>query len=62
MEEIDKLKEELSFMINEMRELRKSPLRNRWYGYWDKYVETNRRRENILNKINQIRLKYWYWK
>ena len=63
MEEIDKLKEDLSFILNEMRELRTSPLRSRWsQTYWDKYVETNRRRENILNKINQIRLKYWYWK
>ena len=72
MEEIDKLKEDLSFILNEMKELsilankytpKRRTLKNRGqYIFAEEYNKLNSRRKNILNKINQIRLKYWYWK
>ena len=72
MEEIDKLKEALSFILNEMKELsilankytpKRRTLKNRGqYIFAEEYNELNSRRKNILNKINQTRLKYWYWK
>ena len=72
MEEIDKLKEDLSFILNEMKELsilankytpKRRTLKNRGqYIFAEDYNELNSRRKNILNKINQVRLKYWYWK
>jgi uncharacterized coiled-coil DUF342 family protein len=72
MEEIDKLKEDLSFILNEMKELRilakqytpkRTSLKNRGqYLFAEEYNELNTRRKNILNRLNQVRLKYWYWK
>ena len=72
MEEIDKLKEDLSFILNEMKELsilankytpKRRTLKNRGqYIFAEEYNALNSRRKNILNKINQVRLKYWYWK
>lgn len=31
-------------------------------SYYSNYNELNSRRKKILIKINQIRLKHWYWK
>ena len=64
MEEIDKLKEDLSFILNEMKELRilakqytpkRTSLKNRGqYFFADEYNTLNTRRKNILNRINPI--------
>ena len=72
MEEIDKLKEGISFILNEMKELRilakqytpkRTSLKNRGqYFFAEECNELNTRRKNILNRLNQVRLKYWYWK
>ena len=72
MKELDKLKNDLSFILNEMKELsilankcrpKRTSLKNRGqYFFADEYNALNARRKNILNRINQIRLKYWYWK
>ena len=72
MKELDKLKNDLSFILNEMKELsiladkcrpKRTSLKNRGqYFFADEYNALNTRRKNILNKINQVRLKYWYWK
>ena len=72
MKELDELKNELSFILNEMKELwilgdkyrpKRTSLKNRGqYFFADEYNALNARRKNILNRINQIRLKYWYWK
>ena len=72
MKELDELKNELSFILNEMKELwilrdkyrpKRTSLKNcGQYFFAHEYNELNARRKNILNRINQIRLKYWYWK
>ena len=72
MKELDELKNELSFILNEMKELwilgdkyrpKRTSLKNRGqYFFADEYNELNSKRKNILNRINQVRLKYWYWK
>ena len=72
MKELDELKNDLSFILNEMKELsiladkytpKRRTLKNRGqYFFADEYNALNARRKNILNKINQVRLKYWYWK
>lgn len=72
MKELDELKNELSFILNEMKELwilgdkyrpKRTSLKNRGqYFFAHEYNALNARRKNILNRINQIRLKYWYWK
>ena len=72
MKELDKLKNDLSFILNEMKELwilgdkykpKRTSLKNRGqYFFAHEYNVLNARRKNILNKINQVRLKYWYWK
>ena len=72
MKELDELKNDLSFILNEMKELsiladkcrpKRTSLKNRGqYFFADEYNALNARRKNILNRINQIRLKYWYWK
>ena len=72
MKELDELKNDLSFILNEMKELwilgdkyrpKRTSLKNRGqYFFADEYNALNTRRKNILNKINQVRLKYWYWK
>lgn len=72
MKELDELKNELSFILNEMKELwilgdkyrpKRTSLKNRGqYFFAHEYNVLNARRKNILNRINQIRLKYWYWK
>ena len=72
MKELDELKNELSFILNEMKELwilgdkyrpKRTSLKNRGqYFFAHEYNVLNARRKNILNKINQVRLKYWYWK
>ena len=72
MKELDELKNDLSFILNEMKELsiiankcrpKRTSLKNRGqYFFADEYNTLNTRRKNILNRINQIRLKLWYWK
>ena len=72
MKELDELKNELSFILNEMKELwilgdkyqpKRTSLKNRGqYFFAHEYNVLNARRKNILNRINQVRLKYWYWK
>ena len=72
MKELDELKNELSFILNEMKELsilvnkytpKRTSLKNRGqYFFADEYNTLNTRRKNILNRINQVRLKLWYWK
>ena len=72
MKELDELKNDLSFILNEMKELsilankcrpKRTSLKNRGqYFFADEYNALNARRKNILNRINQVRLKYWYWK
>ena len=65
MEEIKKLKEELSFIMKELTiqhaEMVRA-FRKKHYNHVSTYNELNDRRKNILNKLNQLRLKYWYWK
>ena len=72
MKELDELKNDLSFILNEMKELwilgdkyrpKRTSLKNRGqYFFAHEYNVLNARRKNILNRINQVRLKYWYWK
>ena len=72
MKELDELKNDLSFILNEMKELwilgdkyrpKRTSLKNRGqYFFAHEYNVLNARRKNILNRINQIRLKLWYWK
>ena len=64
MEQIQKLKAELEQVQKDLT----------WYctkswkkGYFNRvYIkeinELGRRKHNIQKKINQLRLKYWYWK
>ena len=53
---------ELSILANKYTPKRR-PLKNRGqYIFAEEYNELNSRRKNILNRINQVRLKYWYWK
>ena len=65
MEEIEKLKEEL---INVTRELKIEHLalitayKRRHYCYKGNYDELYVKQKNMLNKLNQLRLKHWYWK
>ena len=65
MEEIEKLKEELYFIMKELTIQHTEMVRafiKKHYNYVGTYNELNGRRKNILNKLNQLRLKYWYWK
>lgn len=65
MKEIEKLKEELYFIMKELTiqhtEMVRA-FRKKHYNHVSTYNELNGRRKNILNKLNQLRLKYWYWK
>lgn len=62
MEELEKLQLELSLILNELYKIRIQINKQKGYIYYEKLEELYTRKLNILNKINQIRLKYWYWK
>ena len=65
MEEIEKLKEELANITRELKIenlARLKAYKNSHYCYLGNYAELYVKQKNILNKLNQLRLKHWYWK
>lgn len=62
MEELEKLQSELSLILNELHKIRIQISKQKGYIYYEDLGKLYTRRANILNKINQTRLKYWYWK
>jgi hypothetical protein len=36
--------------------------KNKHYCYLGDYAELYVKQKNMLNKLNQLRLKHWYWK
>ena len=65
MEEIEKLKEEHANVTRELKIenlARLKAYKNKHYCYLGDYAELYVKQKNMLNKLNQLRLKHWYWK